>query len=246
MQRKNVVLFSGAGLSRESGIPTFRDSTSGLWHNFRIEDVASSEGWRRDPEVVLSFYKQRLENIRRCEPNAAHVAIAQLEKNFDVFNITQNIDDLLERAGASQVRHLHGSVMYRKCEWHHSIVPASSNPRFACDYRIEQESAVSMGEKCVRCGGQMRPDVVWFGEAVDMQWDALEQLALNTDVFIGVGTSARVEPAASLLGIFSQAKERYFVDPDPPLGLQGFTILKGAAGQQLPALLNTLTKRLSA
>jgi NAD-dependent deacetylase len=246
MNKKNIVIFSGAGLSRESGSPTFRDSVSGLWHNFRIEDVASSEGWQRNPEVVLKFYQHRLENIRSCEPNAGHLAIAQLEKRFNVLNITQNIDDLLERAGASQVRHLHGSMRYRKCEWHHSIVPASGDPRFACDYRIEQETAVSLGEKCIRCGGQMRPDVVWFGEAVNMQWDALEQLALETDVFIGVGTSARVEPAASLLGVFSQAKERFFVDPDPPLGLQGFTILKGTAGQQLPALVNSLTERLSA
>ena len=107
--KKNIVIFSGAGLSKESGIPTFRDS-NGLWHNHNVSDVADHDGWFRNPKLVLDFYKERFENIKKCEPNDAHKAIASLQDKFNVINITQNIDDLLERAGCENVWHLHGSI----------------------------------------------------------------------------------------------------------------------------------------
>ena len=116
-----IVALTGAGVSAESGIPTFRDAQGGLWHNYRIADVASREGWRRDKAVVLDFYAERTRNIRACQPNAAHQALALLQQKYRVVNITQNIDDLLERAGCTDVWHLHGSINHRKCEWHHSI-----------------------------------------------------------------------------------------------------------------------------
>jgi NAD-dependent deacetylase len=240
-----IVTFSGAGLSKESGIPTFRDSKDGLWHNFRVEDVATREAWLRNPELVLQFYETRWHNVQSCEPNAAHRAIAGLDRSYEVINITQNVDDLLERAGAKQVIHLHGSLNARKCEWHHSIVGINGDSEFHCDYRASQTAPVKLGELCPKCGGQLRPDVVWFGEAVDMQWNYFQTLAGQTDVFIGVGTSGQVEPAASLLSVFRKAKKKYFIDPEPPSDLSGYERLKGTACTQMPELAHRLIERLS-
>jgi NAD-dependent deacetylase len=237
---KTVVVFSGAGLSKESGIPTFRDSLNGLWENYRIEEVASREGWLSNPSAVLGFYAARWRNIQACEPNAAHFAIADLGRKCRVINITQNIDDLLEKAGASDVMHLHGRIQSRKCEWHRSISGIPGDTEFHCDYRIDHTAPVQLGEKCPRCGGQLRPDIVWFGEAVDMQWDYFEQLASATDVFIGVGTSGQVEPAATLLSVFLPAKERYFIDPSPPKGLDKYQVIQGAAAEEIPKLVRNL------
>lgn len=242
---KNVVIFSGAGLSKESGIPTFRDSKDGLWHNYKVEDVADQEGWKKNPEIVLQFYQHRWENIKSCEPNAAHKAIASLEgDHFNVINVTQNIDDLLERAGARNVWHLHGSINARKCEWHKSITNLDGDTIFKCDYRALHTAPVQFGEKCPMCGGQLRPDVVWFGEAVDMRGAYLEELAKVTDVFIGIGTSAQVHPAAGLLFTFRIAKEKYFIDLDPPLRLHSFTKLKGTACEHMPKVAKDLIERL--
>lgn len=241
---KNIVIFSGAGLSKESGIPTFRDSKDGLWHNYKVEDVADQEGWKKDPKIVLEFYQHRWENIRACEPNPAHYAIAELEKaGHNVINVTQNIDDLLERAGCNSVWHLHGSIHTRKCEWHKSISNLDGDTIFKCEYRCPQNEPVKLGDKCPACGGQMRPDVVWFGEAVDMKGSYLEDLAKVTDVFIGIGTSAQVSPAAGLLFTFRVAPERYFIDLDPPLRLQSYTRLKGTASEHMPKLAKELLER---
>src|SRR5262245_53512152 len=117
---KTIVVFSGAGLSQESGIPTFRDS-NGLWHNHRVEDVATPEAWRRNMPLVLEFYAQRFCGLQEARPNAAHRGLASLESKFRVVHVTQNVDNLLERAGCREIRHLHGSLVHRKCEWHHSI-----------------------------------------------------------------------------------------------------------------------------
>ncbi len=241
---KTIVIFSGAGLSKESGIPTFRDSLSGLWENFNIEQVASRGGWLEDPKTVLDFYAARWKNVQACEPNAAHKAIADLDRKFRVINITQNIDDLLEKAGASHVQHLHGRIHARKCEWHQSISGIPGDQEFCCDYRVDQIAPVQIGEKCPKCGGQLRPDVDWFGEAVDMKWDYYQELAQTTDVFIGVGTSGRVEPAATLLSVFLPAKERYFIDPDPMQGLRTYELLQGTACKHMPILAKSLIERL--
>ena len=237
---KTIVIFSGAGLSKESGIPTFRDSLSGLWENYNIEQVASRSGWLQDPKTILAFYAARWKNVQACEPNEAHRAIAELDRKFRVIHITQNIDDLLEKAGVRQVQHLHGRINSRKCEWHQSISGIPGDREFHCDYRVDQTAPVQLGEKCPRCGGQLRPDVVWFGEAVDMQWDYFYELAKTTDVFIGVGTSGRVEPAATLLSVFLPAKERYFIDPEPMQGLRSYKLLEGRACEHLPILTKSL------
>lgn len=244
---KNIVIFSGAGLSKESGIPTFRDSKDGLWHNYKVEDVADIEGWKKDPQIVLKFYQHRWDNIKSCEPNDAHKAIASLEPHFNVINVTQNIDDLSERAGSTHVWHLHGSINYRKCEWHKSIANLDGDTIFKCTYRVQHNEPVQFGEKCPECkinnvDSQLRPDVVWFGEAVDMRGNYLEDLAKVTDIFIGIGTSAQVHPAAGLLFTFRNAKQKYFIDLDPPLRLQSFTRLKGTACEHMPKLAAELLK----
>jgi NAD-dependent deacetylase len=236
---QSLVVFSGAGLSNESGIPTFRDA-GGLWHNHRVEDVASRDAWRKDPRLVLDFYSERMKKALACQPNPAHQALARLQIRYRVVNITQNIDDLLERAGCTDVWHLHGDLLHRKCEWHHSIATAVDEPEFVCDFRAPHSEPVQFGEVCPTCGGQLRPDIVWFGEAVDMREDHLSSLVEQADLFLCVGTSAQVYPAAGLVQIFRSAPRKYFIDPKPPAGLPGYTCLAGPAGQELPRLAEQL------
>lgn len=232
---KRITVFSGAGLSAESGIPTFRDA-GGLWEEHRIEDVASPEGWERDRKLVLKFYEERFFRGLGCKPNPAHDAIASLQRSFEVINITQNIDTLLERAGATTVWHLHGRIDFQKCEFHLSI-PPYDDPSYSCDFRAQIATPTKFGDRCPKCGGQLRPDVVWFGEAVDMRHDYLRGLVETSDIFVGVGTSVQVYPAAGVVPLFRRTKRKYFVDPRPAYEmLDGFEILKGAASSQMPKL----------
>ena len=234
-----IVIFSGAGLSTESGIPTFRDS-GGLWEDHRIEDVASPEGWERNKKLVLDFYAMRFLKQAECEPNPAHRAIADLSQRFTVVNITQNIDTLLERAGCSEVWHLHGRVDMQKCEHHHSLA-FHFDDRFECDYRSQIIAPINIGDRCPKCGGQLRPDIVWFGEPVDMREEFLMELIHSSDIFIGVGTSALVYPAAGLLPMFGRTKEKYFIDPKPNYDvLDGYTIFQGSASAQMLRLVKKL------
>jgi len=235
---KRIVVFSGAGLSAESGIPTFRDS-DGLWEQHRIEDVASPDGWQRDPELVLDFYGKRFQKMNLVQPNAAHYALAELQKKFDVINITQNIDTLLEQAGAKTVWHLHGRLDTAKCEFHREIF--GYQPTHRCDYKTLISKPIALGDTCPKCGGRLRPDVVWFGESVDMRQPYLEELIDTASVFIGVGTSAQVYPAAGLLTLFADTKQKYFIDPNPAYGaLYGFSVLEGKASVKLPELVQQL------
>ena len=235
----NIVIFSGAGLSTESGIPTFRDS-GGLWEQHRIEDVASPNGWKRDPQLVLNFYAKRFEKQAQCLPNPAHVAIAELAKHHSVINITQNIDTLLERAGSENVWHLHGRIDMQKCEYHYSLA-FEDDSELECTFRSSITAPIALGDRCPKCGGQLRPDIVWFGEPVDMREEYLIRTVREAEIFIGVGTSAQVYPAAGLLPMFRMTPEKYFIDPNPNEELlNGFTILKGAAGKQLPKLVDQL------
>lgn len=236
---KTIVVFSGAGLSAESGIPTFRDS-GGLWEQHRIEDVASPEGWERNKLLVLNFYEQRFLRSLQCRPNPAHDAIAKLRTQFDVVNITQNIDTLLERAGSKNVWHLHGRIDYQKCELHYSI-PAYIDSSYSCDYRVQITSPTKLGDKCPKCGSQLRPDVVWFGEAVDMKQEYLDELVRSAEIFIGVGTSAQVYPAAGLLPLFRRTQRKFFIDPHPAYDvLDGFEVLEGTASEQMPGIVARL------
>lgn len=145
---KTMVVFSGAGLSAESGIPTFRDS-NGLWENHEVEDVAHPNGWRQDPQLVLRFYEERFKGIGNCEPNDAHKAIADMQDRYNVVNFTQNIDDLLERAGCIDVRHMHGSVFRKKCERHKNTGDCAAD----CDYIEDCTEPIKLGDKCPKCDG---------------------------------------------------------------------------------------------
>jgi NAD-dependent deacetylase len=240
---RKIVVFSGAGLSAESGIPTFRDA-GGLWENHSIEAVASPIGWKRNPSLVLEFYAQRLLQMQRCKPNAAHLALAKLANIFDLVCITQNIDTLLEKAGVQNVWHLHGRIDYQKCEYHFGIPPVNTD--WQCDYKAEITKLTQIGDTCPKCGMQLRPDVVWFGEAVDMRVDELYEIVSQVDVFIGVGTSAQVYPAANLLRFFGDVREKYFIDPNPAYGvLDGFKIIQGTAAEKLPELVGNLISKYS-
>lgn len=238
-KKRTVVVFSGAGLSAESGIPTFRDS-NGLWESYRVEEVASPGGWRRDPALVLRFYELRFRGVQAAQPNEAHHSIARLQSRFNVLNITQNIDDLLERAGCENVVHLHGLITRRKCEFHHDIF---SDGGYTCDFKTHQEAPVQIGDLCPKCGGQLRPDVVWFGEAVNFDFGQLSVLVDEVDrddgVFICIGTSAQVTPASHLIPIFSPVKNKYIIDVKTrPTG--DYTLLEGPATAMMKKLADRL------
>jgi NAD-dependent deacetylase len=238
---RTIVVFSGAGLSAESGLPTFR-GPGGLWENYRVEEVAQHQAWWRDKALVLRFYEERFLKYRNCQPNAGHRAIADLQRRFRVVNITQNIDNLLEQAGCTNVIHLHGKATQAKCERHHDISNRSGDTFFVCDYKVEITQPIRLGDLCQNCSSQLRPDVVFFNEAVDFDDEAMAAYAeeiMDGGVFICVGTSAQVYPAAGLIPLFSGAEHKYFVDPKPQV-LEDFEILKGTAAEMLPDLAKKL------
>jgi NAD-dependent deacetylase len=239
---KTVIVFTGAGLSQESGIPTFRDSITGLWENHKIEDVASQDGWQANKELVLNFYKDRYQNCQKVQPNSAHLALAKLETKYRVINITQNVDDLLERAGCTNIWHLHGDLAHRKCEWHKDISNLDGDMNFKCDFKVIHNKPVEITDRCPKCNGHLRPDVVWFGEAVDMRDRELLQLNDSAYAFIGCGTSAQVHPAASLLQMFNflPTERKFFIDRKPPLRLKSWTLLEGTASELMPQLVEKL------
>jgi NAD-dependent deacetylase len=201
---KKIVVLTGAGISAESGIKTFRDS-DGLWENHRIEDVATPEGWAKNPALVLEFYNQRRAQLLEVQPNDGHRALAGLEKNFEVHIVTQNVDDLHERAGSTRVVHLHGEL--RKVR----------STRFP-DLIYDWDKDLKIGDLCER-GAQLRPHIVWFGEAVPMLESAAE-LASEADIFIIVGTSLQVYPAASLMIYADPTIPFYYVDPRPQVNME--------------------------
>ncbi len=180
---KKLTILSGAGISAESGIQTFRDG-NGLWENHNVIDVASPEGWRKDRELVLEFYNQRRRQLHEVEPNDAHQLIAELEKHFEVQIITQNIDDLHERAGSSNILHLHGEL-FKSCSCNNKSLI------------YEQKEDIKIGDKA-EDGAQLRPFIVWFGEEVPLMKEA-EKHAKEADIFIVIGTSLQVYPAAGLI-----------------------------------------------
>lgn len=198
--RKKLVVLTGAGISAESGISTFRDS-GGLWEGHDVMEVASPQGWQRDPELVLNFYNLRRKNVLEAEPNAGHKALAYLEAHFDVHIITQNVDDLHERGGSSQILHLHGELLKSRSTGHQNMI-----------YECRED--IHLGDVCT-FGHQLRPHIVWFGEAVPAMEDAI-RIAQQADIFLVVGTSLVVYPAASLLQFVPDGKPIYLVDPKRP------------------------------
>lgn len=198
---KKMVVLTGAGISAESGIPTFRDS-NGLWEGFRVEDVASPEGWHKDPATVLDFYNQRRKKALEVKPNRGHEILAELERDFDVTIITQNVDDLHERAGSTKVIHLHGSLFESRSTHDEQLI-----------YPIKGW-ALNIGDLCEK-GSQLRPNIVWFGEMVPLM-DTAAGCAARADVFLVVGTSLVVYPAAGLINYVPFETPKFVVDPKLP------------------------------
>jgi NAD-dependent deacetylase len=226
---KKIVVFTGAGVSEESGIKTFRDS-GGLWEEYDIMDVATPQAWERQPEVVLEFYNARRKQALNAEPNDAHRIIASMQNQYDVQVITQNIDNLHERAGSENVLHLHGEIMKAKSSIDHNLI-----------YPIDGEE-IKWGEKC-ELGSQLRPHVVWFGEAVPAMYEA-EKIMPTASVLIIVGTSLNVYPAAGLIHHVNSDCKIYLVDPGQPMIPYSLEVdwIKEKAGKGMKIISERLSK----
>lgn len=198
--KQKLVVLTGAGISAESGLKTFRDS-DGLWEGYNIEDVATPRAWRRDPQLVLDFYNMRRKGVREAEPNAAHKVLAELEEHFDVHIITQNIDDLHERAGSTKIMHLHGEILKMRSEHNESLV-----------YPIYDD--IKLGDTA-EDGCQLRPHIVWFEEPVPLIEEAIP-LMQQADVFVLIGTSLVVYPAAGLVDYVKDSVYKYVLDKRIP------------------------------
>jgi NAD-dependent deacetylase len=199
-EKKKLVVLTGAGISAESGLKTFRDS-DGLWEGYDIEDVATPRAWRKNPQLVLEFYNYRRKNVAEANPNPGHLGLAELEHDFDVHIITQNIDDLHERAGSSKVMHLHGEIFKMRSERNELLI-----------YDIRDD--MKLGD-LAEDGAQLRPNIVWFEEAVPMIEQAAP-LVLQSDIFVVVGTSLVVYPAAGLINYARNEIPKFIVDKRIP------------------------------
>jgi NAD-dependent deacetylase len=237
VEKKKLVVITGAGMSAESGIATFRDS-NGLWNNHKIEDVATPQGWVRNPALVLDFYNQRRAQLFEVEPNVGHTTLAQLEDHFHVQIITQNVDDLHERAGSTRVLHLHGEL--RKVR----SIASDSTPQACVD-------DIHLGDLGTD-GHQLRPHIVWFGEAVPLMEDAIMLTAMADYVLI-VGSSMQVYPAASLIGYAPSDAFVFYIDPNPSLNKElvhrsGLEVIREPSTVGVPfvaAILKRLLEKLS-
>jgi len=220
---KKIVVLTGAGISAESGIKTFRDS-NGLWEGHDVMEVASPQGWRKNMELVLDFYNQRRRQLAQVKPNAAHYFLADLETKFDVQIITQNVDDLHERGGSTNVMHLHGKLTHAKST-------LDENLRYDIGYKD-----INIGDNCEK-GAQLRPHIVWFGEAVPMMEKAAP-ICHKADAFVVIGTSMVVYPAASLIEYVPHHIPKFIIDPHlPDLSfVQNLTCIKATATEGVKQL----------
>jgi len=226
--KKKLVVLSGAGMSQESGLKTFRDM-GGLWENYDVDDVASIDGWYRNPELIMEFYNQRRKQLFEVEPNAGHYGIADLEKWFDVTIVTQNVDDLHERAGSSKVLHLHGEL--RK-------VRSTIDPDLIYTHDGWE---LKIGDKCEK-GSQLRPHIVWFGEAVPAFYNAIP-IVENADIIVVIGTSLVVYPAAGLVHYAKPEAPVFVVDPNrPEVALKNVSYIDEKAGKGVEILKLKLEK----
>lgn len=224
---KKIVVLTGAGISAESGLKTFRDS-GGLWEEYNIEEVASYNGWLRNPALVMDFYNKRRSQLKNVVPNAAHYALVKLEEKYDVQIITQNVDDLHERAGSSNILHLHGELVKVRSVKYDDLV-----------YTIGYEE-IKLGDKCEK-GEQLRPHIVWFGESVPLIEKAAE-IVQSADILLIVGTSMQVYPAAGLFHYAKNECDTYLIDPHAEVSahLRGIKIYKDTAGNALPKIVESL------
>ena len=229
MVKKKLVVLTGAGISAESGLKTFRDS-DGLWEDYDIEDVATATAWRRNPALVLKFYNERRKNVREAQPNAAHFALAELENDFDVTIITQNIDDLHERGGSTKILHLHGEILKMRSVENEELI-----------YPIEGD--INMGDKA-EDGAQLRPHIVWFEEPVPMIEPAA-RLVRNADIFVVVGTSLAVYPAAGLVNYAPPFIPKFIVDRAIPYtaSLPNLTVIEKPATEGVQELKEILREK---
>jgi NAD-dependent deacetylase len=227
--KPKLVVFTGAGISAESGIKTFRDS-GGLWEEYDINEVATPQAWEKNKILVLDFYNKRRKQVLESKPNEAHLALVELEKKYDVHIITQNIDDLHERAGSKKVLHLHGEIIKSRSTVDPSLV-----------YPIKG-SELKMGDKCEK-GSQLRPHIVWFGEMVPMM-DNAYAIAETADIFMVVGTSMAVYPAAGIIDYTPQEIPKYLIDPSDVKinGISNLKIIKEKASVGLSKLAQELLR----
>jgi NAD-dependent deacetylase len=225
---KKLVVLSGAGMSQESGLKTFRDM-GGLWEQYRVEDVASIEGWYRNPELVMNFYNERRKQLFETKPNAGHFAVAALEKDFDVQVITQNVDDLHERAGSTKVLHLHGELRKARSTVDPDLI-----------YTLDNWE-LKFGDKCEK-GSQLRPHIVWFGEAVPAFYEAIPMLEA-ADILVVVGTSMQVYPAAGLVNYVRPGVPVFVIDPvRPDFYMKNVTYIEEKASEGMNILKSKLEK----
>jgi NAD-dependent deacetylase len=226
--KKHIVVLTGAGVSAESGINTFRDS-DGLWEGHDVMEVASPEGFRRNPELVLDFYNQRRRQLKVVKPNQAHIDLAVLESDYKVTIITQNVDDLHERAGSTDVVHLHGELLKIK---------STGNPN---DIKVWKDD-INMGDTCDK-GHQLRPHIVWFGEAVP-EIDTAVKICYAADILIIIGTSMQVYPAASLIDYVQPDTTIFYIDPKPAISNEGkATVIEKSATEGMKDLIELLKQK---
>ena len=227
---EKITVLTGAGISAESGLKTFRDS-DGLWENHRIEDVAPPDAWDRDPELVLKFYNERRKQVNLAQPNKAHQLLADLEKNYEVNIVTQNIDDLHEKGGSTKVHHLHGEINKAR---------STVDPSLIYDLNHWE---MKMGDTCDN-GSQLRPHIVWFGEPVPMIDQVIHFFEI-ADKIIVIGTSLGVYPAAGLINYTSPGIEKYYIDPMgvSNMGRDDFTVIAKKAVDGLSELVKLLNEK---
>ena len=231
MRKKKLVVLTGAGISAESGLKTFRDS-DGLWEGYDINEVATATAWKRNPALVQEFYNMRRKNVKEAKPNAAHAALAELESDFDVHIVTQNIDDLHERAGSTKVLHLHGEILKMRSEKNEYLV-----------YPIEGD--IKMGDRA-EDGAQLRPHIVWFEEPVPMM-EAAARLVMDADLFLIVGTSLVVYPAAGLVNYAAPYLPKFIVDKKIPYipAIRNLTAIEKPATEGMKNVIPLLKKHLA-
>jgi NAD-dependent deacetylase len=225
---KKIVVLTGAGISAESGLKTFRGS-GGLWEDHDIMQVASPEGWNNDAALVLRFYNERRKQLKNVEPNTAHFALAELQNKYDVTVITQNVDDLHERAGSKHIIHLHGEL---------KKVRSTGYPELIYD----TDGETNLGDLCEK-GYQLRPHIVWFGEMVP-KMDEATAITAKADIFIVVGTSLLVYPAAGLINYAPYDTPKYIIDPNIPehMSISNLSVIPKMAGEGLPELVKILNQ----
>lgn len=226
--RKKLVVLSGAGISKESGLKTFRDA-DGLWEGYDVFRIASLEGWRKNRELVLDFYNQRRRQLLQVNPNQAHKSLVELESKFDVSIVTQNVDDLHERAGSSNVIHIHGELLKSRSTKNEKLI-------------YTQTADINVGDKC-ELGNQLRPHIVWFGENVPLMKIAIRKV-IEADYFIIVGTSLLVYPAASLISYVKEKCSSFYVDKQPNLEYlpKNLSLIKNKATIGIPIIVKKLLR----